>query len=159
FPGVMALKVAMLLAFVVGEAFSGRTTAGLVLIVLGGGRQTRACRGLLGTAADIGHAVFLFGWVVLVCYSVVGRRATVEGLHPVAIAAGASLVVYLPIYALIAGSNLLNAPVFDVALQAIVQGVLTAIVALLLYGLLVGLLGATAGAAFVALTPTMTALL
>jgi hypothetical protein len=40
-----------------------------------------------------------------------------------------------------------------------VQGVLTAIVALLLYGRMVGLLGAMRGAAFVALTPAMTALL
>jgi drug/metabolite transporter (DMT)-like permease len=40
-----------------------------------------------------------------------------------------------------------------------VQGILTAIVALLLYGRMVGILGATAGAAFVALTPATTALL
>jgi drug/metabolite transporter (DMT)-like permease len=52
-----------------------------------------------------------------------------------------------------------GAPILDVALQALVQGILTAIVALLLYGRMVGLLGATAGAAFVALTPATTALL
>jgi len=40
-----------------------------------------------------------------------------------------------------------------------VQGVFTAIVALLLYGRMVRLLGATAGAAFVALTPAMTAVI
>ena len=39
------------------------------------------------------------------------------------------------------------------------QGILTAIVALLLYGRMVGILGATGGAAFVALTPVITALL
>ena len=39
------------------------------------------------------------------------------------------------------------------------QGVLTAIVALLLYGRMVAILGATSGAAFVALTPAMTAVL
>ena len=44
------------------------------------------------------------------------------------------------------------------ALQAVVQGILTAIVALLLYGRTVGILGATGGAAFVALTPAITAL-
>jgi drug/metabolite transporter (DMT)-like permease len=49
--------------------------------------------------------------------------------------------------------------VFDVALQAVVQGLLTAIVALLLYGRMVSILGASGGAAFVALTPVMTALL
>ena len=63
------------------------------------------------------------------------------------------------IYAVVARGSLLAAPVLDVALQAVVQGVLTAIVALLLYGRMVGLLGATAGAAFVALTPATTALL
>ena len=52
-----------------------------------------------------------------------------------------------------------KAPVADVALQAVVQGILTAIVALLLYGRMVSILGATAGAAFVALTPATTALL
>jgi len=46
-----------------------------------------------------------------------------------------------------------------VALQAVVQGILTAVVALLLYGCMVSILGATAGAAFVALTPATTALL
>jgi drug/metabolite transporter (DMT)-like permease len=40
-----------------------------------------------------------------------------------------------------------------------VQGFLTGIVALLLYGRMVGLLGATSGAAFLALTPAMTALM
>ena len=47
----------------------------------------------------------------------------------------------------------------DIALQAVVQGILTAIVALLLYGRMVKLLGATGGAAFVALTPGMTAVM
>ena len=41
----------------------------------------------------------------------------------------------------------------------IVQGLLTAIVALLLYGRMVAILGASRGAAFVALTPAMTALM
>lgn len=63
-------------------------------------------------------------------------------------------MIYLPAYAWIAGG-----PLSDIALQAVVQGVLTAIVALLLYGRMIGLLGATRGAAFVALTPATTALL
>jgi drug/metabolite transporter (DMT)-like permease len=42
---------------------------------------------------------------------------------------------------------------------AVVQGVLTAIVALLLYGRMVAILGTTSGAAFVTLTPAMTAVL
>ena len=68
-------------------------------------------------------------------------------------------MLYLPVYAGIAGTSVFNAPLFDIALQAIVQGLLTAIVALLLYGRMVSLLGATSGAAFVALTPVMTGLM
>jgi drug/metabolite transporter (DMT)-like permease len=55
--------------------------------------------------------------------------------------------------------SLFKASLFDIALQAVVQGVLTAIVALLLYGRMVSLLGATSGAAFVALTPVITGLM
>jgi drug/metabolite transporter (DMT)-like permease len=45
----------------------------------------------------------------------------------------------------------------DLGLQALVQGVLTAIVSLLLYGRAVAILGASSGAAFAALCPAMTA--
>jgi drug/metabolite transporter (DMT)-like permease len=87
------------------------------------------------------------------------RHAQLDGLHAAAIAAVVSLVFYIPIYAALSRGSVFNAPVADVALQTIVQGVLTAIVALLLYGRMVSILGATAGAAFVALTPAATALL
>ena len=87
------------------------------------------------------------------------RRAGLDGLHAAAIAAVGSLVLYLPAYALIAGARVFEAPLSDIALQAVVQGVLTAIVALLLYGRMIGILGATRGAAFVALTSVTTALL
>ena len=68
-------------------------------------------------------------------------------------------VFWRPIYAAVSAESLFRAPVADVVLQAVVQGVLTAVVALLLYGRMVGILGATAGGAFVALTPATTALL
>ena len=66
------------------------------------------------------------------------RRARLNGLHAAAIAGVGSLVLYLPAYAFIAGTGVFKAPLFDIALQAIVQGVLTAIFALLLYGRMVG---------------------
>ena len=86
------------------------------------------------------------------------RRARLDGLHAAALAAATSLALYLPIYAYFAGTNVLRPPLADIALQAVVQGFLTGIVALLLYGRMVSILGATSGAAFLALTPAMTAL-
>ena len=76
-------------------------------------------------------------------YTVAMRRARLDGLHAAAIAAAVSFLLYLPVYAMIAGATLFRAPLIDVALQAVVQGVLTAIVALLLYGRMVAILGTT----------------
>ena len=159
FPGVMPLMVALLAAALLGEHFTARKTVGLVLIVLGATGIVWATGGTIGTPQNLGHILILCAGLAWACYTVAMRKARLDGLHAAAIAAGVSLITYIPIYLAIAGWSLLAAPIFDVALQAIVQGILTAIVALLLYGRMVGLLGATAGAAFVALTPATTALL
>lgn len=159
FPGVMPLMVAILAAPVLGEAFTPRKYMGLILIVVGAIGIVWASGGTLGTRQNIGHLLFLCAGLAWACYTVAMRRARLEGLHAAAIAATASLALYVPIYAIVARGSLIDAPILGVALQAIVQGILTAIVALVLYGRIVALLGATAGAAFVALTPATTALL
>lgn len=159
FPGVMPLMVAVLAAIILKETLTLQKGIGLGLIVLGAIVIVWATGGALGTRQNIGHALFLCAGLAWAAYTVAMRRAQLGGLHAAAIAAVASLVFYVPVYAAVSGGSLLEAPITDVALQAIVQGVLTAIVALLLYGRMVGILGATAGAAFVALTPATTALL
>jgi drug/metabolite transporter (DMT)-like permease len=159
FPGVMPLMVAILAAAILKEAFTSQKRVGLALIVVGALGIVWGSGGTIGTAQNIGHILFLAAGMVWACYTVAMRKARLEGLHAAAIAGVGSLVLYLPAYAAFAGAAIFKAPVFDVALQAIVQGLLTAIVALLLYGRMVSILGATGGAAFVALTPAMTALL
>ena len=79
-------------------------------------------------------------------------------LHAASIAAVGALLTYVPAYALFAGTSLIHAPWWDVVLQAVVQGLLTAVISLLLYGRAVSILGASSGAAFAALCPAMTAL-
>lgn len=158
FPGTMPLMVAILAAVILKEEFTPQKTGGLILIVLGAVGIVWASSGTLGTSQNIGHLLFLCAGLTWAAYTVAMRRARLDGLHAAAISAVASLVLYLPVYAIIAQTSLLKAPLFDVALQAVVQGLLTAIVALLLYGRMVGILGATGGAAFVALTPAITAL-
>lgn len=159
FPGVMPLMVAILAALVLKEPFPARKWVGLATIAVGAigivwGRGAAA-----GTMQSVGHAMFLLAGLAWAGYTVAMRRARLDGLHAAAIAAGGSLVLYMPIYAAIAGTSVFRAPLPDILLQAVVQGILTAIVALLLYGRMVSLLGATSGAAFVALTPVMTGLM
>src|SRR6516225_7565903 len=137
FPGVMPLMVAMLAAIILGEALTPRKNGGLVLIVLGAIMIVWATGGTLGTRQNIGHLLFLCAGLAWAGYTVAMRRARLEGLHAAAIAAVVSLALYLPVYASFARASLLQAPIFDVALQAVVQGILTAIVALLLYGRMV----------------------
>jgi drug/metabolite transporter (DMT)-like permease len=159
FPGVMPLMVAILAAIILREALTSQKNGGLVLIALGAIMIVWASGGTLGTRQNIGHFLFLCAGLAWASYTVAMRQTRLDGLHAAAIAAVVSLVFYVPIYAAVSGASLFQAPVADVALQALVQGVLTAIVALLLYGRMVSILGATTGAAFVALTPATTALL
>jgi len=159
FPGVMPLMVAIRAAAILKEAFTLQKSVGLVLIAAGALGIVCGTGGALGTAQNVGHAAFLAAALAWAGYTVAMRQARLDGLHAAAIAAVGSLVLYLPAYALIAGARVFQAPLSDIVLQAVIQGVLTAIVALLLYGRMVGILGATRGAAFVALTPAMTALL
>jgi drug/metabolite transporter (DMT)-like permease len=159
FPGVMPLMVASLAAAILKEVFTSQKTVGLALIVLGVIGIVWNTGGAIGTSQNIGHALFVAAGFVWACYTVAMRRARLDGLHAAAIAGVCSLLLYLPTYALIAGTSVFKAPTLDIVLQAIVQGVLTAIVALSLYGRMVSILGATGGAAFVALTPAMTALI
>ena len=159
YPGVMPLMVAILAALILKEPISARKWGGLATIVLGAVGIVWGRGAAVGTTHTIGHAMFLLAGLVWAGYTVAMRRARLDGLHAAAIAAGGSLALYVPIYASIAGTAVFKAPLFDIALQAIVQGLLTAIVALLLYGRMVSLLGATSGAAFVALTPVMAGLM
>lgn len=157
FPGVMPLFVAILSAALLGER-PGRTQAlGIAAILVGALGMVWASRAGPGSDRSLGHLLFLCASFAWACYTVAMRRAGLGGLHAAAIAAVASLVVYLPAYAVFAPKALLDAGLADVIVQAIVQGVLTAIVALWLYGRAIALLGATGGAAFVALTPAVTA--
>jgi len=159
FSGMVPLMVALLAAPILHEAFTSAKSVGIVLILAGVIGIVWSADGTIGTRQNIGHVLFVGGAFSWACYTVAMRRARLDGLHAAAIAAVGNLVLYLPVYALVAGGSLLDAPPTDIALQAIVQGVLTAIISLVLYGRAVSILGASGGAAFPALCPAMTAVL
>jgi len=159
FPGVTPLIVAVLAAMILREAFTSQKRIGCTLIVIGVIGIVWGAGGNIGTTQNIGHLLFLSAGLAWACYTVAMRRARLDGLHAASLAATVSLALYLPIYLYFAGTSVFQAPLSDIALQAAVQGFLTGIVALLLYGRMVSILGATSGAAFLALTPAMTALM
>jgi drug/metabolite transporter (DMT)-like permease len=159
FPGVMPLMVALLAAAVLREPFTAAKRLGFALILPGVLVIVFAAGGELGSAQKLGHALFLCAGLAWAFYTVAMRRARLDGLHAAAISAVGSMLLYLPVYAFLPATSMGRAPWFDIVLQAFVQGILTAIISLMLYGKAVGILGASAGAAFAALCPAMTALM
>jgi drug/metabolite transporter (DMT)-like permease len=69
------------------------------------------------------------------------------------------MLIYMPAYAIAAGTSVFDASPSAVALQALVQGLLTAVISYIVFGVAVGILGASSGAAFAASCPAMTALM
>jgi drug/metabolite transporter (DMT)-like permease len=159
FPGVMPLMVALLATALLGEEFTSAKKLGFAFILAGVLAVVWDSGSELGSWQNVGHGLFLSAALAWACYTVAMRKARLDGLHAAALCAVGSMLLYLPIFALMPGTTLAIASWSDVGLQAFVQGVLTAIISLLLYGRAVAILGASSGAAFAALCPAMTALL
>jgi drug/metabolite transporter (DMT)-like permease len=68
-------------------------------------------------------------------------------------------LIYLPIYLACNGAHLAQIPRADLVLQAVFQGFIVTVVSLVLYGRAIALIGASAGAAFGALVPALSALI
>ena len=157
FPGVMPLMVALLVAALLNETFTMARRIGFALILPGVAAIAWGSGGQWGSWQTVGHGLFLSAGLSWAFYTVAMRKARLDGLHAAAISAVGSMILYLPVFAISSHGTAFAAPWGDLALQAVVQGVLTAIVSLLLYGRAVSLLGASSGAAFAALCPAMTA--
>ncbi len=159
YQGAVPFAVACLATILLNEPVPSIHKAGLLLIVCGavmiGGLGVSSLTG----RQTIGHVLFLASAFMTASYTVAMRRAAIDGLHAAAIAAVVSLVVYLPIYVVLVEDGLFTKPAEDLIIQALYQGVLTAVISLALYGHAVRLLGASKAAAFVALGPTLTALM
>ena len=158
FTALIPLLVAILAAVVLDETFTLAKQIGLALIVIGAFLIVGGAGGTIGSRQNIGHALFIGAAMLWACYTVAMRKARLDGLHTAAIAAVGSLITFVPVYAIVSGTSLFNAPWRDVALQAFVQGLLTPIISYWLYGRAVSILGASSGSAFAALSPAMTAL-
>jgi drug/metabolite transporter (DMT)-like permease len=109
FPGVMPLMVALFAAAILKETFGRQKSLGLDLIVVGAVGIVWGTGGTIGTVQNVGHLLFLAAGLAWAGYTVAMRRARLDGLHAAAIAAIASLVLYLPAYAWIAGGRGLRA--------------------------------------------------
>jgi len=107
-----------------------------------------------GGSVWLGDAMFVLGGLLWASYTLATRAWGVPPLQATAIVAVLSMLGYVPFYAAAAGSHLAAAPWREIVIQAVFQGVLSAVVALVFYTRSVALLGAARGAVFGALVPS-----
>ena len=159
YTGTIPLQVAILAALLIDERFTVPKWIGCFLILTGVLGIVWGAGGTIGTRQNVGHVLFLAACLLWASYTVAMRKARLEGVHAAAVAAVGAVVSYVPAYAVATEMSVLNARWQDIALQAFVQGLLTAVISFMLYGRAISILGASGGAAFAALAPAMTALL
>lgn len=159
-PGTTPLFAALFGWTLLRERLTGSNTVGLVLIVLG--VLTIGLAALTGAGAGFtmpGDLAFLGASLVWVFFTFGLAAWRIAPFQAVAVVSIVSTVVYLPIYLVFLDGRLLEAPLSELALQGLYQGLIGILVAIALYSKCVELLGATRAALFTALTPALTALL
>lgn len=157
--GTMPMFAAILSGFVLGETFTRARVAGFVLIVSGVGLL-----GLFSALAGAheqwqGYLVLMAAGFIWAIYTVTMRRAGITALHATAIVSTVAILADLAALALGAPSRLLEASASEIALQAVVQGLVAGLLGMSLYAFSVGRLGASRAAAFVSLIPGVVALM
>ncbi|HUN39630.1 MAG TPA: DMT family transporter [Acetobacteraceae bacterium] len=161
-PGSMPLFVALIAASLRIEQLGPARKLGL-LPIAGGVLVIIGVPGDMSSAGwnvsrSFGDLLFLAAGFLSAASTLVMRRAGLGPLHAAAIIATGSLIIYLPAYILLHGSDLARVPPGNLVVQALFQGVLVTIVGIFLYGRAIAVLGASGGAAFGALVPVLAGL-
>lgn len=157
--GTMPLFVAVLSALVDGERFSVVRKAGFAAVVIG--VILIAWQGItqVQEGAWRGYPFLLCGALLWAGYTVAFRGAGIGPWHAAALINVYSLIVFAPVYLLVMNTHLTTASTADIALQAVMQGGVSAIAGLYFYGQAIRRLGATRAAVITSLTPVAAALL
>ena len=106
----------------------------------------------------LGDALFLCGSSAWATFTLLLRRYPVQPLAATVATTLGSAVAYLPLWWLFLPSTLGQAPLAEILMQAVYQGVLVVFVAMLLYALAVRRLGPQSVALLMAVVPGLSAL-
>jgi len=142
-----------------GDRLNRGRACGLAVII--GGVVMIGWQGLSNGGADTwtGDLMFVGGGLLWACYTVTSRTFSFDPIHATALVSVISMVLYLPAYLILGTPNLAAAPITEVGLHAVFQGLFAGILALFFYTRSVIILGAARGAVFAALVPGVAMLL
>jgi drug/metabolite transporter (DMT)-like permease len=163
-PGTLPLWTAILSVLVLGARLTSRQAASLALILagialIGWDTLGDLASGTAPPAQWIGDLLFMaasFSWAI---YTVLARRWSVAPLTAAAIVCVVSGVGYMPIYLLALPVTLLAAPAWEIAVQALLQGIVSTIFTLIMFTRAAQALGAPTLTIFTALVPALVAVL
>ncbi len=156
-PGCMPIFVAIIATFWIGETISPAQRAGLGLILVGALLIVAWQGAAWQPTLALGHALFLAASFLWACFTVLLRHGRLDPLHAIAIVSVGSWL-FIPVYVALQGQAILQAPLTEIVLQGAFQGIVITILSLILYARALNLLGASAGGAFGALVPVLSAL-
>lgn len=158
-PGATPVVSTLLVWLWFGERPRPARLAGLALVITG--LVLVSWPGIAGIGGERtwpGDVLFLVAGVLWGLFTVLARRWQVDPLRATAMVWTLALA-YVPVYVLVAGARLLQAPRGEVVFQAVYQGVGVAILALALYSWSIRVLGASYASLFMPLVPVLGMLL
>ena len=154
--GCMPLATALIGILLFRERPDVTRIAGLLAIV--GGVLILLARSLADASLPWTSFVLLpAGAVLWASYTHAFRRSGLTAIQASALIAAWSFLI-MAVLALVFGISLPQAPLSEIGLQVLSQGVLSGLVAMVAYGTAVRTLGGTQAAAFTALTPVLATL-
>lgn len=106
--------------------------------------------------AFIGYLIFAITALMWAGYVLTVRRSAIPALQATAIVAVGSAAIYLPLYALALPKNLMEAPILDILVQSVFQGILVSVIAVFAFNRSAEHLGPIVGATLPALIPLTT---
>lgn len=158
-PGSMPVFVALLSLLAGGERFSAPRLAGLAVVVCGVALVVASAFSVpAGRAVLVGDAMFLAAGMLWAFYTVAYRESGVAPWHAAAVICFWSCLLVTPLWFASDSTRLSTAPMSDVLLQILAQGVLAGLLGLAVYGVAIRHLGASRAAISGAVVPVAAAL-
>lgn len=153
-PATLTLGGLLLARVVLGEQLGLGRIIGAAVIVAG--LMLVAGPGILhgGVTSLIGDAMFLAAGFLWSIFGTVQQRWRLAVFDVVTVVSVAGLVAVVPAYLILRGTEvILSVPVSVLAVQVLVQGLLSGVIAMIAYAKAVSLLGAARASTFPALVP------
>ncbi|MEM6987967.1 MAG: DMT family transporter [Pseudomonadota bacterium] len=156
-PGSIPVFTALLGVLFVGERLGRAQAMGLLSVVLGVGLIVGASFATATPSVLIGDGLFLLAGVFWAGYTLAFRSSGLTAWHGAAVICFWSTVFVVPLWLVHGQSTLTEAPVVDIVVQVVAQGLLAGLIGLAAYGTAVRVLGAGTAAVSGAAVPALTA--